>query len=221
MLRARENSDTALNDLCATYREPLLTWLRADGHSFHDAEDLVQGFLAHMSDRDFLRKVGPENGCFRAFLLRCLKNFVSDQRKKRQAAKRGGGRVLESLDEADPEGQAARAPAAPGAAPDEEYHKAWGRALLARVLQQLEREGEGQGRLALCRELEPVLFADETASSHRQIALKLGMTESAVKSAAHRIRARLKTLVREEVKQTVTNAKDWREELRYLMRLFQ
>ena len=46
------------------------------------------------------------------------------------------------------------------------------------------------------------------------------MTEGAVKVAAHRIRARLKRLIREETLQTVASPQDLEEELGYLVSLF-
>ena len=64
------------------------------------------------------------------------------------------------------------------------------------------------------------MFADETASPNRQIGAKSKLSEDSVKVAAHRIRNRLRGLIREEVRQTVANADDWEEEARYLIQLF-
>ena len=74
--------------------------------------------------------------------------------------------------------------------------------------------------MTLCKALEPSLFADETASRYQEIGTRLGMSEGAVKVAAHRIRGRLKQLLREEILQTVANEQDWRHEVRYLIELF-
>jgi RNA polymerase sigma factor (sigma-70 family) len=220
VLRARDKSEVALGSLCQSYRQPLLVWLRIRGYSAHDAEDLVQGFFAHLLHRDFLQKVAQEKGAFRTFLLKCLRNYLSDQHDKRSAAKRGSGARIESLDEATEHGHPIYNPASAEPAPDLEYDRAWAQAVLSNGLRRLQAECAQQGHAALCAELEPVMFADESASPYQEIAARLGMSEGAVKTAAHRIRARLKGLVREEVLQTVANENDWQTEVRYLIELF-
>ena len=89
------------------------------------------------------------------------------------------------------------------------------------ALQRLQEECARERHLALCRELETVMFADETASPYRAIGAKLGMSEGAVKTGAHRIRARLRDLICEEVRQTVASHEDWTGEIRYLIQLFE
>src|SRR5436190_5497381 len=69
----------ALEELCRAYWPPLYSFLRRQGHSPHDAEDLVQGFLARVLAREDLAEVGPEKGRFRTFLLTSLRNFVIKQ----------------------------------------------------------------------------------------------------------------------------------------------
>jgi RNA polymerase sigma-70 factor (ECF subfamily) len=220
VLRARDKSETALGSLCSSYRQPLLVWLRSRNNTPHDAEDLVQGFLTHMLRGNFLSNVAKEKGKFRTFLLRCLKNYLSDQRELGQAAKRGGGKAQESLDELTEDGQRICDPAAGDAAPDLEYDRAWARTVLSNALRRLEAECARQGHAALCTALQPILFAEETASPYREIGTRLGMSEDAVKVAAHRIRKRLKGLIRDEIRQTVENEEDVEEEVRYLIQLF-
>src|SRR3954471_11386853 len=74
VLRARDKSEVALNNLCQHYRQALIIWLRARGSAPHDAEDLVQGLFVKLLSRDFLDNVAQEKGRFRTFMLRCLKN---------------------------------------------------------------------------------------------------------------------------------------------------
>ena len=68
-----------LEELCRAYWPPLYAFLRRQGHSPHDAEDLVQGFLGRLLAREDLAGVGPEKGRFRTFLLASLRNFVVKQ----------------------------------------------------------------------------------------------------------------------------------------------
>jgi RNA polymerase sigma-70 factor (ECF subfamily) len=218
--RAQDGSQMALNSLFQNYRDPLLIWLRARHYSPHDAEDLVQSFCAGLLRHDFLKDVGREKGKFRTFLLTSLKNHLSDDRDNKNALKRGGGQTPNSLQETDDQGQPLYDPVGSGAAPDEEFDRIWAKALLDNALRQLESECARTGHAALCAALEPVMFEDETAAPYRKIAERLGMSEGSVKTAACRIRARLKGIIREEVRQTVDNEEDLEEEIRYLFSLF-
>ena len=47
---------------------------------------------------DFLAGVDPEKGRFRAFLLATMRNFLSHERDRDRALKRGGGTMTLSLD---------------------------------------------------------------------------------------------------------------------------
>jgi hypothetical protein len=114
----------------------------------------------------------------------------------------------------------AHQPSASGASPDLAYDRAWAQTVLDRALKQLEAEAARTGHAELCVELTPVMFADETAGSYAQIAARLGMTVGAVTTAAHRLRFRLKVIIREEILQTVATDVDWQGELSYLIQLF-
>jgi len=219
-LRARDKSEGALNSLCQSYRQPLIVWLQARGQTPHDAEDLVHGLFSQLLSRDFLNSVAREKGRFRTFLLRCLKNHLMDQHEKNIAARRGGGQPKESLDATFDGEVKIHDPVDSQATPDLAFDRAWAASLLTNALRRLQEECARQGHAALCTELEPVMFCDDTASGYRDIGLRLGMSEAAVKMAASRVRARLKGLVRDEVLQTVTNEQDWQEEVQYLMQLF-
>ena len=220
VLRARDKSEAALNHLCQSYRQPLVVWLRARGQTPHDAEDMVQGLFAHLFGRDFLNNVSREKGRFRTFLLQCLKNHLNDEHDKNVAMRRGNGQPVESLDVTFDGEDKVHDPVDSRAAPDLAFDRAWAASLLANSLRRLHEECARQGHAALCAELEPVMFCDDTASGYREIGLRLGMSEAAVKMAASRIRARLKGIVRDEVLQTVANEQDWQEEVQYLMQLF-
>src|SRR5689334_22593549 len=75
----------ALASLCATYWYPLYAFIRRQGASPHDAEDLTQEFFCRFLERDGLANVQPRAGKFRSFLLACLKNFLANQRERAQA----------------------------------------------------------------------------------------------------------------------------------------
>lgn len=220
VLRAKEQSESALGLLCETYRRPLLIWLKGQQLRDFEPEDVLQGYLQDLLRRNFLRNVSQEKGKFRTFLLKCLKNYLRDLHERKNAAKRGAGQPVDSLDRRDEGGDTVYEPASNVASPDLEYDRAWAHAVLANALRRLGEECARQGHAALFAEVEPVLFYDDTALPYREIGLKLGNTEAAIKTAVSRIRARLRGLVRDEIMQTVANERDWNEEVRYLIRLF-
>src|SRR5437867_688008 len=84
----------ALEQLCRAYWYPLYAFVRRQGYAAHDAQDLTQGFFASFLKKDYLATVGPEKGRFRSFLLAALRHFLSDERDRAGAAKRGGGQQL-------------------------------------------------------------------------------------------------------------------------------
>jgi RNA polymerase sigma factor (sigma-70 family) len=220
VLRAKGDSLDALNSLCAIYRAPLVTWLRCRGETLEDAEDRVQGFFEQLLRRDALNRVAPEKGRFRTFLLTAFQNYLHDQFKRANAAKRGGGRPVASLDESTEGGSPLHNPAAANPSPDQAYDRAWAQAMLARALERLEDECGKSGHQSLCRALEPVLFQEQDAPVYAQVAEALKMSEAAVKMAALRIRRRLRALIREEVLATVASQHDLDAELKYLQKLF-
>lgn len=224
VLQARDKSEAALSILCESYRKPLLLWAQSNlakhGQPTHLAEDQVQGFLLHLLGRNFLENVGPEKGRFRSFLLSCFKHHLRDLADKHNAAKRGGGQSVASLDETGEDNDRIYDPASPDATPDKEYDRAWARAVLTNSMRRLKDACTAQGDESLFTELQPVMHSDETSSSYREIGEKLGLTEASVKVKAYRMRMRLRELIRDEVLQTVGDENDVEEELRYLMDLF-
>src|SRR5438093_11046522 len=91
----------ALASLCSTYWYPLYAFVRRQGSSPHQAEDLTQEFFCRFLERHALGHVQPAAGKFRSFVLACLKNFLANQREWAHAQRRGSGRALVSLASTD------------------------------------------------------------------------------------------------------------------------
>src|SRR5262249_31478726 len=89
----------ALEQLCKTYWYPLYAHVRRRGHGHHSAEDLTQEFFARLLEHHWLAWVASEKGRFRTFLLVALDHFLANQWRRTQTLKRGGSRVIVSLDE--------------------------------------------------------------------------------------------------------------------------
>src|SRR6266508_1418761 len=90
---------SALSELCQIYWRPLYAFLRKHGYSSEDAQDLTQGLFADLIQTRAYAHADREKGRFRSFLLGALKHFIADARDRAYALKRGGGMILETLDE--------------------------------------------------------------------------------------------------------------------------
>ena len=206
----------ALESLCRTYWYPLYAHVRRQGRSPEDSQDLTQAFFAHLLRQDFLLGVGPEKGRFRSFLLACLNHFLSDERDRAQAAKRGRGQPPISLD-TDLAERRYREEPVDGLTPEIAYERRWAATLLGRAQTRLAGEYAAHGKTDLLHRLEEFPLGERGESSFRDCAVRLGLREGALKSAVHRMRRRYRELVREEVAHTVNDPAEVELELRHLI----
>jgi RNA polymerase sigma-70 factor (ECF subfamily) len=84
-------------------------------------------------------------------------------------------------------------------------------------LRQLATESRAAGRGEHFDVLKPWLTGETEGDSQAEAALRLSMTEGAVKVAIHRLRKRFRELVKAEVGQTVSDPEQVNEELRSLI----
>ncbi len=202
--RHTPQADGALEELCKTYWFPLYAYVRRRGHSKQDAEDLVQAFFARLLEKNFLANLASERGKFRAFLLAALKHFLANEWDKSQAQKRGGGAAHFSLDwqTADTKFQVA---ATSEPSPDKAFDREWALALLAKVIERLQKECAADGKGKLFEQLKTFLMAGGGDSAQAEVAKSLGMEEGAVRVAIHRLRKRYRALLRDEIAHTLSD----------------
>ena len=209
-------ADRALDDLCRAYWYPLYAYVRRQGRSAEDAQDLTQEFFARLLERRHLRLADPGRGRFRTFLLSSLKNFLINEWEKSRASKRGGTCVTFSLNEEKADVRYL-AEIADGLTPEQIYEKRWAVTLLERVLESLRQEYK-EDKAALFETLKPYICGDTVPAGYDEIARRLGMKAGAVRAAMHRLRQGYRRLLRDEVSRTVATSADIDEELRHLIR---
>lgn len=205
----------ALEDLCRAYWYPLYGYVRRCGNSAEDAQDLTQGFFAHLFEHRSLSRVAREKGRFRSFLLASLNYFLANQRDWADAQKRGGGREVFSLDASEAE-QRYRLEPLDERSPDKLFERRWALTLLDQVLARLGQEFTDAGKRERFERLQPFLVEGSGEETYAEVAQEAGMTEEAVKKAVQRMRQRYHQLFREEIARTVANPGEVDEELRYL-----
>jgi RNA polymerase sigma-70 factor (ECF subfamily) len=209
------NSRAALEDLCRVYWPPLYAFLRRSGHQPDEAKDLVQGYIARLLERGDLGTASPEKGRFRSYLLCGLRNYLVSQARRDAANKRGGNTATFSLDADDAEA-VFQAVSTDALTPDLDFDRRWAETILDRALETLRQEYLARGKEQLYDALKPIL-ATKSADAYSSLGSQLGMTPGAVAVAVHRLRVRLRELVRSEVAQTVGSESDLEEEMGNLL----
>lgn len=209
-------AEQALAGLCQTYWHPLYAYVRRRGYSPEDAQDLTQGFFAHLLERNVVSSVTPDKGRFRSFLLASMNHFLSDQWDKARAQKRGGGKVI-SLDTQSAETWLRQQPME-RATPEKAFERRWAISLLEEVYRRLEAEHRKQGREKWFAVLRTTLAGASSAAPYAELARQLDMSEGAVKVAVHRLRQRYRELLRAAIAETVSGAEEVEDELRHLFR---
>ena len=204
----------ALEKLCRAYWPPLYAYIRREGHDATEAQDLTQDFFARLLEKDYLRQVHHQKVKFRSFLLTFLKHFLSEQRRKSGAQKRGGGQVLVSLDATAEEDGYLFEPV-DELTPDQVFERRWAQAVLQAALDCLRGEYSARGQATLFERLQDYQPREPGGQSYAQLGDELGMSEAGVKSAVQRMRQRHRELLREEIAHTLTRPEEREEELRY------
>ena len=220
ILAAREAPSSearqALEALCRAYWQPLYAFVRRQGHDAQECADLTQAYFAELLEKGYLHDFDPSQGRFRVFLKASVKNFLSKERVKARAWKRGGRAAIVSLEANAFEGHLRHEPA-DHFTPEEVYEQRWALTLLERVLETLRGEMAAGGRGGEFDRLKACLTGEEPRVPHREVAADLGLTEAAVRAAVHRLRQRFGRLLRQEIERTLAKPDEADDEVKHLL----
>jgi RNA polymerase sigma factor (sigma-70 family) len=211
-------AQAALEKLCRTYWRPIYGFVRRQGVKPEEAKDLTQGFFALLLERRDLETVRQEKGRLRSYLLTSLKHFLTNERNRAMAIKRGAGQRLIPLEDLRERELAGFEPSETLAA-DKIYERRWALSVLDQVLARLghEHRAASPASAGLFDRLQKSLTEEPDRPSPADIAHEFGMTESAVRQASYRLRQRYRHLLREEIAHTVMAAGDIEDELHHLV----
>jgi len=213
--KARE----ALAELCRTYWRPIFLFVRARRYSIEDAQDLTQDFFVTILKNNWLQHADRNRGRFRSLLLRSLQNFLNNAAEKTRAHKRGGGVEFISWDDwmaEAPSQLSIPLQALESLPPERIFDLTWATTVVEHAFQRLREECESKGKLWLFQALSAYLTNERDELSYTNLAAELGMPETAVKKQLHNMRQRYRSLLRDEVSQTVEDPADIDDEIRYL-----
>ena len=205
----------ALEQLCRTYWFPLYAFVRRQGHTPADAQDLTQEFFARFLAKNYLADVHPKKGKFRSFLLASLKHFLANEWDRVKAEKRGGNYEILSLDR-DVAETRLLGESVVEATPECEFERRWVLTVMEQALAKLKAESAAEDKSAQFSSLMTFLSREANPGGYARVAEQLGMKPGAVAVAVHRLRQRYGQLLRAEIAQTVTCPAEVDDEMHYL-----
>ena len=215
----KENARQALAELCRIYWRPIFAFICRRGYSISDAQDLTQDFFLMILEGDLLLLADPDRGRFRSLLVQALQNFLSDNHDRCKAEKRGGGKQFVPWND-----WMAEAPSNFSTSirelqnwPAEKiFDLRWATTVTEQALRHLADECANSGRQRMFSVLSEYLTSDRSDVSYSSLSASLGVPESSIKRVLHHLRARYRIILRDEVSQTVENAEEVNDEIRYL-----
>ena len=202
-----DGARAALSVLCQTYRPAVVAYIRAHVVRDEEVEDLAQDFFEHLLVSNLPGRADPKRGKFRAFLFTSLRNFIHSAAARNGAARRGGH--LQRLP-----ADALENVASESADPQRAFEIEWARVVLQQALTRLREEARLAGREELFQQLRPFLVDTPEADDYESLARSNGMRRNTVAVAVHRLRERLKEIVRDVLAETTIDAQEVDVELR-------
>lgn len=192
----------SMEALIQAYWKPLYFFVRQRGFDNETAKDIIQEFFTTVLERRSISKADPARGRFRTFLLAALTNFLKDRAKEASRQKRGGGKVALSLDFARGESDY-KLEVAAGESPERIVDRTWARSLLQCCVDELQGDPVHLKAFSLYYKGEP----------YESIMRQTGLSESAAKTAVHRLKGQLREIVTRHIGQTAATEEEFQEEL--------
>ena len=222
VLAAKQKQDTrsaqALETLCRAYWVPLYAFVRRQGYNPDQAGDLTQGFFTTLLERNWLAGVTRQEGRFRNFLMVAMKHYISNERAKARAIKRGGACHFMHLDIETAETRYRIEPI-DRTTPEQTFERQWALALLDQVLNSLKSEYEQKDKASVFVTLKHCLTGQRDQPDYQALARKLETSQGAVRVMVHRLKDRYRSLLREHIAHTVFTHEEIELELQHLRRV--
>jgi len=213
-----EQARVALDSFCRTYWYPVYAYCRHSGFPVETAEDLTQTYFQQLIGYESMKKVEPERGRLRFFVLSSLKRLIANHLRNENTQKRGAGKKPVSLSLAGAEEAYLREPASLNEA-SRLFDRAWAERVAAVAEERLREDSAAAGTLGHFEILRDFLPHRRASLSQSAAASRLGLSDGALRLHLHRLRKRFAEYVEEEIGRTVTDPEALREEVSYLVEL--
>jgi len=199
-----EGGSAALAELCQLYWYPLYVFARRCGHSPDDAQDLTQGFFLHLLEHRTFARADRLKGKFRSFLLASFQNYISMEVRRARCPKRGGGCEFVTLDLEWAESRYQLEPVDALTA-EKIFDARWAMTLLDRAMTLLGEEYAAEDKKSTFEILKAFLDLSKAPPPYEQAADALQISVGSVKLFIHRTRKRFASILRAEVRRTVSD----------------
>lgn len=210
----REHSDyrNSISALCTRYWKPIYRYMRRRGYKHQEAIDLVQEYFAVFLEKGFVESADRDRGKFRTFLLTTVSRFLSKY-NRRHARERNMRPISVQMD-VDDEEMAIDA-LADERTPEDEFNLSWARTLIARTLDRMQTFCEEEERMHYYHAFRTYLDIATTSTppSYRELGQMLGLSETDVTNHLHRGRNLFQKLLRDEIRESVTDEADIDDEI--------
>jgi RNA polymerase sigma-70 factor (ECF subfamily) len=192
---ATEDARAALAAFCEACWPTVHASVRAQGYRGADAEDLTQAYFTRFLERGDMEYAASWQGCLRSFLRVSVRHFLSNERDRERAAKRGGGRRPLSLDAPSDDPHAVPEPACT-VTPETLLAQSQADRAIQDALEVLRSEMAQAGCAERLARVEGYLLSEVNGGSYQRMAREWGVGESAARVTVHRLRRRLAALLR-------------------------
>ena len=212
---SRSNTERFVAEMATSYWYPLYVYLRRSGQSPHDAQDLTQGFFAHLLTGERLKGADAEKGRFRSYLLGAMNHYLANVRERASAKKRGGGQIPLSIEHEMAEERFHNEPVN-NITPEDSFDCQWALAVFEQAMNELRQEFDQKGKLKVFEELKGYLSGEGQRAGYGRAAERLQTTEVNVRTMVKRLRVRYRGALKKRIELTLASSDDLDDELRLL-----
>lgn len=193
-----QESQQALDELCAQYHYPLYCYIRWRGLNHHDAQDALHDFLAKLLRLDSLKTADAEKGKLRNFLSTALQRFLINRHRNDRH------RVTEVTLDEDVAERFERESFADETTPEKALDRTWAATVLQCAFKDTKDAEIQAGRGARFEALAPFLSPENTGGHYAALAQEMGHTEAMVRQAVKRLREKFRSHLRKRVAETLS-----------------
>ena len=210
----------ALQRLMVTYWRPVFHYLRALGHSAHDAEDLTQAFFLRFLVHGLSQPADQQRGRFRDYLRTLVKRFAYRRTVRATEQTKFESRFASLASLMQDSDRAYEPPA--HETPDQAFDRQWKADVLAAVRRNLQACYEDEDKpverqrfaiFAACHCIDRA----EDQPTLEAVAERFGVTREQVKYAVQVVKSRYERLLRQEIRDQVGPDVDVEAEIRNLV----
>jgi len=205
--RAKRGDDKAIDQLVRAYQKPVLQFIRRQGFSEHDAEDVAQEVFLRIARHGVLQDVLQTGGKFRSLVIGVTKNVMNERRRTSSTKKRGGDVETKPLPTDSQFG-------ASKDADDETFDQFWMLHLVNRAFELLQKESI----VKKTQYYEAVKRFILDGEDYTTISQKIDVPLTNLKNLIRRGKQKLLDYVRQEIADYSQPGSQYEQEVQYLMR---